>query len=471
MVNKSTTGGSANTGPSASKRGRPRTRSMGLGGNDPGFPSNKRDRSKSKSKANEENRMSEIFDRSRRLWRSASVNEITQSVTHNSGRPEKEGNSAMDEIRRQVRLMEATQMLKLDSWKEGVETRVDQLSEEVVKVSNKCDESESLFQQIREAYIRMEESNKKLKSDQEDAAKLTLSLSGKVHVHEKEINELQVEVEKIKKVVENPGENDGTSINETPMPRISPSRGQSSNSGSSNFVQAMYKKLENWPSFKGTNDNKHPQVFLNEIEQCFLHVGISEEEKTVMFKGRLQGDALMWMSTMAHVKSYSELKQKFIQKYWSKNVQQALYTRFLSANYYDSKQTPSEFAEYWYGKLQYSAVCADITMFLLTLRDKFPLLLQSLLMGDCMQSYDDFKEKLQEAEMIYLRSRKTSTAYKKPVQVNSDPRVNLIYSEQEYNREVGIQNVDELYNVPGVGEQRGSSRVEMNGEKESSTLN
>lgn len=185
-----------------------------------------------------------------------------------------------------------------------------------------------------------------------------------------------------------------------------------SKSENSKFMQSVYKRVENWPSYKGLSDNTHPMIFLNSLEQCFLNVGVSEAEKASLLRTKLISDAQSWVLGLSQGLTYQEIKEKFIEKFWSINIQQTIYVKFLNATYND-RQSPSDFADYWHTKLQYAVVCQNELAFLLSLRSKFPQNMQSMLLGDAMTSFDKFRERLQEAELINNTS-KNHNAYRKP---------------------------------------------------------
>lgn len=220
-------------------------------------------------------------------------------------------------------------------------------------------------------------------------------------------------------------------------------------SNNSKFMVAVYKRVENWPTFKGLSDTMHPMVFLNSIEQCFTNVGLTDSDKVAIIRTKLVGDAHVWVTGVPTSLSYVELRKKFIDKFWSINIQQSTYMKFLATPYIENgKQTPGEFAEHWHSKLQFSDVCQNTYAFLLTLRGKFPMAIQGLLVGECMQSYDKFRERLQEAELIYISQRHFQMqGYN---QRRNQPAVNVIMRENEYNQRMGVQNQEQFAGVPTV---------------------
>lgn len=215
----------------------------------------------------------------------------------------------------------------------------------------------------------------------------------------------------------------------------------------SKFMTSVYKRVENWPTYKGLSDTTHPVVFINNIEQCFANVNLSDQEKPAIFRNKLLGEAFTWVNGVSSNASYTELKKKFLEKFWSIHIQQTTYMKFLSTPYVQSNgQTPSEFAEYWYSKLQFSDFTRNTYAFLLTLRAKYQTQIQALLVGEFMLSYDKFRERLQEAELIY-----PSTYTRFPPQLNQKRgNVNMIMPEQEYTRKMGIKTSDEMSGVPIV---------------------
>lgn len=163
-------------------------------------------------------------------------------------------------------------------------------------------------------------------------------------------------------------------------------------------LKREFKPFENL-KFSGKNDTKHPVRFVEDFDFIATQEKLNDYEKQQFFGQSLIKEAAEWFKIHGYGESYENMKQSFLNFFWSKQDQNR-FISFLKSGKYNEKSKLSKFV-YFYkyiNEAKFLDVAPDEDLLIYWLVEHFDVFVRTKLYGSNARTIDEILQILKDLE-------------------------------------------------------------------------